>query len=141
MTTTVLFSLLDDMEAAIKAVPALTNMVGVERTLPIDSAALPQMSLMPRRTEPNGLGPEVQSREGAVFLTVRATGDKPGRIAHELLAQAHQALMRDESLNDGAVHIELGVETFRYVDSEQTVVDLQAEYQITFCHSRDSLLS
>lgn len=136
---TKLFDTLDAMKAAIDTVPALAGRVGVERTLPVTMAELPVMTLYPRRSQANGVGGEVEGRDNTVVVIVRAGGDQPGRAAHELLAAAHAAMVSQFDA-DGSVQIDLGTETFRYVDSEQSICDLQAEYEITFELARGSLL-
>lgn len=138
--TTRLFSIIDDMVAAIGAVPTLTGHVSAERVLPLDIGQLPAICIMPRRTQPNALSGEVQGRDGTILVIVRTAGNEPGRAAHGLLALAQQALMQYAPLNDGSVQIDLGTETFRYIDSEQSMCDLQAEYEVAFDHDRDSLL-
>jgi hypothetical protein len=139
--TTRLFSILDDMKAAGLTVPELVDRIDVERVLPFDIGALPAVCIQPRLTDPSALGGEVQGRDGKVLVIVRTAGNSgPGRAAHELLAKLHQALMRYPNLNNGSVQLELGTESFRYIDSEESVCDLQAEYGIAFEHDRDSLL-
>lgn len=136
---TKLFDVADQMESVCAAVPALVGRVGVERTLPLMSSALPAVNIIPRNQRRGDLTGEVQSRDASILLIVRTAGDRPGRDAHELLAAAHMALMTDLALNDESVQIELVAETFRYVDTEQSMCDLQADYQINYAHPRASL--
>lgn len=138
--TTKLFATLDLMAAACLTVPALAGRVGVERTLPYETSALPVVTLHPRRSQPSGMGGEVQGRDTTVVVIVRCAGDQPGRAAHELLALAHAAMTTAPALNDGSVQLDPATETFRYVDSEQSTCDLQVEYEITFELARESLL-
>ena len=137
--TTRLFTIMDLMEAAGRAVPSLAQRVEVERVLPVQIGDLPSISIIPRRSQPSGVGGEVQGREGMVLVIVRTGGDKPGRQAHELLSLLQAAFTTAPELNDGSVQLELGTETFRYIDTEQSICDLQAEYEVAFNHSRESL--
>lgn len=139
--TTALFDVIDAMVLAMGAVPALAGRVQDEGTLPMDINQLPQVRVTPRRVARGALMGEMEARESLVIVTVRAAGVKPGRAAHELLAQTHRALMTDTELNNGSVQIDLGTETFRFVDTEESVCDLQAEYQITFEQGRESLFA
>lgn len=139
--TTALFEVVDQMVSAIGTVPSLVGRVGDEGTLPMDIEALPQVRVLPRRAARGALMGEVEAREALVIVIVRAAGAKPGRVAHELLALAHRALMTDVELNNGSVQIDLGTESFRFVDTEQSVCDLQAEYQITYEQGRASLFA
>lgn len=137
---TKLFDVLDEMEAVLLAVPALAGRVGVERTLPMVAEQLPQCTLVPRRGVPGGLDGETLARDHTVVLGVRAAGARPGRDAHALAAQAHAALTTAATLNAGDVTLRLSTETFRYLDAEQSLCDLQIEYEVTFEHARESLL-
>ncbi len=131
--TTRLFSIMDDMKAAGDTVAELIDRIHVERVLPLDISELPAICIQPRRTEPSALSGEFQGRDGTVLVIVRAADNAgPGRAAHELLAKLHQALMRYPDLNNGSVQLDLGTESFRYIDSEESVCDLQAEYGIAF---------
>ncbi len=139
--TTRLFSIMDDMKAAGETVAELVGRIHVERVLPLEIGELPAICIQPRRTESAALGGEIQGRDGTVLVIVRAAGNSgPGRAAHELLSKLHEALTRYPDLNNGSVQLELGTESFRYIDSEESVCDLQAEYEIAFEHDRDSLL-
>lgn len=135
-----LFELIEEMRQACDAAPDLVGRVHRERVLPIDINQLPAVCILPRRTQNTALMGEVQGREATVLVIVRTAGDQPGQAAHELLAAAHQALMAWPELNDGSAQIELSTETFRYIDAEQSMCDLQAEYLVNFDHARSSLL-
>lgn len=137
--TTALFSVLDRMEAAGLTVPELAQRIEVERVLPVQISDLPSVSIIPRRTQVAGVGGEVQGRQAMALVIVRVGGENPGRRAHELLSLLHAAFMTDPDLNDGSVQLDLGTETFRYIDTEQSICDLQAEYEVVFDHSRTSL--
>lgn len=137
--TTKLFSIIDEMVAAMRTVPELASNTHPERVLPLDIAQLPAVCVMPKRTQPNALGGSVQGREGTIVVIVRTAGDEPGRTAHELLHLAHKAVMNADDFLEGLVQIDLGAETFRYIDSEQSMCDLQAEYEVSFDIDRDSL--
>ncbi len=137
--TTRLFSILDLMEAAGRTVPALADRIEVERVLPVQISDLPSVSIIARRTQPSGVAGEVVGREGMVLVIVRTGGVKPGRQAHELLSLLQTAFTTAPQLNDGSVQLDLGTETFRYIDTEQSICDLQAEYEVVFDHPRENL--
>lgn len=135
-----LFDLADSMETACAAVPELTGRVGVERTMPIAMDELPVVNIIPRTVRRGDLQGDLQSRDASILVIVRTAGDRPGRAADALLAKAHAAMTTHPDLNDGSAQIDLASETFRYVDTEQSMCDLQAEYLITYEHARESLL-
>lgn len=137
---TKLFDCIEQMRQACDAVPELTGRVYRERVLPLDISALPAVCILPRRVQQTALAGEMQGREATVLVIVRTAGDEPGEAAHTLLNAAHQALTTWGALNDGSVQIELSTETFRYIDNEQTMCDLQAEYLVEYDHDRGSLL-
>lgn len=141
--TTRLFAAIDLMVtiAQASAPPELagTGRIESERTLTVVAGELPCVSIQPRRSQPGGLGGEVLGRDNTVVVVVRAMGDKPGRKAHELLAALHAAWMAAPAFSEPGT-LELATESFRYVDSEQSVCDLQAEYEFSFELPRESLL-
>lgn len=136
--TTRLFVVMDLMKAAAVSVPQLASITDVEQVLPVTAEQLPVISILPSRTQPTAMDGEMTSREGVVTVLVRTAGAQPGRRAHELLSLLHGAVCADEGLAYEAT-LRLGSERFRYVDSEQSICDLQAEYEIAFEHSRTSL--
>lgn len=138
--TTRLFTLVDQMAAALQAVPALAGRIAVESTLPTAIAQLPAVNVVPRSFGAAGVAGEVQGRAGGVLLVIRAGGERSGRQAHELLAQAHAALMGSPLLQQ-ACQLDLTSETFRYQDADLTVCDLQAEYTLVYEHTRGDLSS
>lgn len=137
---TKLFDVIDAMVASCASVPELASRVQAERVLPLDVMQLPRVCLYPRRGQPGAMGGEAYARESTVLVVIRTAGDEPGRAAHELLSLINRALLTDVELNDGTVQIDLSTETFRYMDAEQSMCDLQAEYELTFEVERDSLL-
>jgi hypothetical protein len=137
---TKLFDCIEQMRQACDSVPELTGRVYRERVLPLDITALPAVCILPRRVQQTALAGEMQGREATVLVIVRTAGDEPGEAAHALLNAAHEALTTWGALNDGSVQIELSTETFRYIDNEQTMCDLQAEYLVEYDHERGSLL-
>lgn len=136
--TTRLFVVMDLMKGAAVTVPELAGITEVEQVLPVTAEQLPVISIVPSRTQPTAIAGEMESREAVVTVLVRTAGAQPGRRAHELLSLLHGAVCDDEGLAYQAT-LRLGSERFRYVDSEQSICDLQAEYEIAFEHSRTSL--
>ena len=113
--------------------------ISAERTLTVVFGDLPVVGIYPRRSQPGSLGGEVMARDNTVLVVVRAAGEQCGRKAHELLAALHAAWTKAPAFAEPGT-LELGTESFRYVDTEQTVCDLQAEYEFSFELPRESLL-
>lgn len=141
--TTRLFAAIDLLVSIAKTNPpaelAAPGRIAAERTLTVAQGELPCVSIQPRRGQSNGLDGEVVGREATVMVVVRTMGEGPARQAHELLAELHKAWMTAPAFAEPGTLV-MTTESFRYADSEQSICDLQVEYEFSFELPRASLL-